>query len=333
MQLHQLRRREVITLIGGMAAWPIAAGAQQPERMRLIGVLMGYESGSGQALIATFRDGLQKLGWTEGRNARIDIRWAAPTDADSIRRFAKELVALQPDLIVSSTTRSTAALLEQTRTIPIIFPALSDPLGMGFVASFSRPGGNVTGFNVSEPTQTGKWVELLKEIAPRVAKVAMLFNPAVAPYAESYLNPFKAAASSFAVEAISAPVRDMAELDSVIAAQASQPNSGLIAMPDSFTISYRREIISLADDYRLPAVYPFRFFAEVGGLLSYGVDLVDNYRRVATYVDRVLKGEKPSELPVQAPVRFELVVNLKTAKALGIEVPAMLLGRADEVIE
>jgi len=223
-------------------------------------------------------------------------------------------------------------LLEQTRTIPIIFPALSDPLGMGFVASFSRPGGNVTGFNVSEPTQTGKWVELLKEIAPPVARIAMLFSLTSAPYAEYWLNPFKAAAASLAVEAISAPVRDMAELDSVIAAQASQPNSGLIAMPDSFTISYRREIISLADDYRLPAVYPFRF-AEVGGLLSYGVDLVDNYRRVATYVDRVLKGEKPSELPVQAPVRFELVVNLKTAKALGIEVPAMLLGRADEVIE
>jgi putative ABC transport system substrate-binding protein len=331
----QLKRRAFITLLGGAAAWPLAARAQQPARMRRIGVLMGYaESGSeGQALIAAFRDGLQKLGWTEGRNTRIDIRWAAPTDAESIRRFAKELVALQPDLIVSSTTPITAALLEQTRTIPIIFPALSDPLGSGFVASFSRPGGNVTGFNVSEPTQTGKWVELLKEIAPGVARVAMLFSLASAPYAEYWLNPFKAAAASFAVEAVSAPVRDAAELDSVIAAQARQPNSGLIAMPDSFTIGYRREIISLADHYRLPAVYPFRFFAEVGGLLSYGVDLVDNYRRVATYVDRILKGEKPSELPVQAPVKFELVINLKTAKALGIEVPAMLLGRADEVIE
>src|SRR5262252_1765392 len=308
------------TARGDHAHWRHGRVAQ-PERMRLIGVLMGYESGSGQALIAAFRDGLQKLGWTEGRNARIDIRWAAPTDADSIRRFAKELVALQPDLIVSSTTPITAALLEQTRTIPIIFPALSDPLGSGFVASFSRPGGNVTGFNVSEPTQTGKWIELLKEIAPRVDRAAMLFSLASAPYAEYWLNPFKAAAASFAVEAISAPVRDVSELDSVIAAQARQPNSGLIAMPDSFTIGYRREIISLADHYRLPAVYPFRFFAEVGGLLSYGVDLVDNYRRVATYVDRVLKGENPSELPVQAPVKFQLVVNLKTAKALGLQIP------------
>jgi putative tryptophan/tyrosine transport system substrate-binding protein len=331
-----MRRREFITLLGGAAvAWPLYARAQQPERMRRIGVLMGYaESGSsGQALIAAFRDGLQKLGWTEGRNTRIDIRWATPSDTESIQQFAKELVALQPDLIISSTTPITAALLQQTRTIPIIFPALSDPVGSGFVASFSRPGGNVTGFNVSEPTQTGKWVELLKEIAPRVARVAMLFNPASAPYAEYWLDPFKSAATSFAVEAISAPVRDGSELNSVIAAQAREPNSGLIAMPDSFTIAYRLEIISLVAHYRLPAVYPFRFFAEVGGLLSYGVDLVDNYRRVSTYVDRILKGEKPSELPVQAPVKFELVINLKTAKALGLTVPDTLLARADEVIE
>ena len=331
-----MNRRDFISLLSGAAAaWPLAVHAQQPGRMRRIGVLMGYAQGGseGHALIAAFRDGLQKLGWIEGRNTRIDIRWATPADAESIRRFAKELVALQPDLIISSTTPITAALQQQTRTIPIIFPALSDPVGSGLVGSFSRPGGNVTGFNVSEPTQTVKQVELLKEIAPRVDRVAMLFSLASAPYAEYWLNPFKAAATSFAVEAISAPVRDVSELDSVIAAQARQPNSGLIAMPDSFTIGYRREIISLADHYRLPAVYPFRFFAEVGGLLSYGVDLVDNYRRVATYVDRILKGAKPSELPVQAPVKFELVINLKTAKALGIEVPAMLLGRADEVIE
>ena len=331
-----MKRREFITLVGGAAAaWPLAARAQQPDRVRRIGVLMGYdESGSsGQALIAALREGLEKLGWIEGRNTRIDIRWATPADAESIRRFAKELVALQPDLIVSSTTPITAALLQQTRTIAIIFPALSDPVGSGFVASFSRPGGNVTGFNVSEPTQTGKQVELLKEIAPRVGRIAMLFNPATAPYIEYWLNPFKAAAARLAVEAISAPVRDGPELDSVIAAQAREPNSGLIAMPDSFTIAYRAEIISLADRYRLPAVYPFRFFAEVGGLLSYGVDLVDNYRRVATYVDRILKGEKPSELPVQAPVKFELVINLKTAKALGLAIPDKLLALADEVIE
>ena len=335
MTIHIGRREFIVTLGSAAAAWPVAARAQQGERMRRIGVLMGYDesASSGQALIAGFREGLQKLGWTEGRNTRIDIRWATPADAESIRRFAKELVALQPDLIISSTTPITAALLQQTHTIPIIFPALSDPVGSGFVASFSRPGGNVTGFNVSEPTQAGKWVELLKEIAPRVGRVAMLFNPASAPYTEYWLNPFKAAAARFAVEAISASVRDGSELDSVIAAQAREPNSGLIAMPDSFTIAYRAEIISLADRYRLPAVYPFRFFAEVGGLLSYGVDLVDNYRRVAAYVDRILKGENPSELPVQAPVKFELVINLKTAKALGLTIPDKLLALADEVIE
>jgi putative ABC transport system substrate-binding protein len=331
-----MRRREFITLVGGTAAgWPLAARAQQPDTVRRVGVLMGFVENDSQAQadMAAFRDGLQKLGWTEGRNTRIDIRWATPDDTESIRRFAKELVALQPDLIISSTTPITAALQQQTRTIPIIFPALSDPVGSGFAVSFSRPGGNITGFNVSEPTQTGKWVELLKEIAPHVARVAMLFNPTSAPYAEYWLNPFKAAAASFAMEAISAPIRDESELDSVVAAQAHEPNSGLIAMPDSFTIAYRLEIISLADHYRLPAVYPYRFFAEVGGLLSYGVDLVDNYRRVATYVDRILKGEKPSELPIQAPVKFELVINLKTARGLGLTVSPLLLARADEVIE
>src|SRR6516225_6156038 len=331
-----MRRRVFIKgIVSSATVWPLAAHAQQPERVRRIGVLMGYaESGSsGQNLMAAFRDGLQKLGWTEGRNTRIDIRWAAPDDMESIRRFAKELVALQPDLIISSTTPITAALQQQTRTIPIIFPALSDPVGSGLVASFSRPGGNITGFNVSEPTQTGKLVELLKEIVPHVARIAMLFNPASAPYAEYWLSPFKTAAASYAVEAIEAPVRDTSELETVIAAQAHEPNSGLIAMPDSFTIAYRLEIISLAARYRLPAVYPYRFFAEVGGLLSYGVDLVDNYRRVATYVDRILKGENPSELPVQAPVKFELVINLKTAKALGLTIPDKLLALADEVIE
>jgi putative ABC transport system substrate-binding protein len=303
--------------------------------MRRIGVLLGYAEGDSEVLthIAAFRDGLQNLGWTEGRNIRIDTRWAIPRDTEAVQRSAKELVALQPDLIVSNTTPTTLALLQQTRTISIVFANLSDPVGSGLVASFPRPGGNVTGFTVSEPSQSGKWVELLKEIAPRVARVAMLFNPAAAPYAEYWLNPFKAAAASFAVEPISAPVRDGPELDSVVATQAREPNSGLIAMPDSFTIAYRVEIVSLAARYHLPAVYPFRFFAEVGGLLSYGVDLADNFRRAASYVDRILKGEKPSALPVQAPVKFELVINLKAAKALGLDVSVQLQQRADEVIE
>ena len=215
-------------------------------------------------------------------------------------------------------------MLQQTRTIPIIFVNVVDPVGSGFVASFPRPGGNVTGFILMEPTMAGKWLELLKEIAPRVNRVAFLFNPATAPYAEYYLNPFKAAAASFAVEAIVAPVRDTSELESVVAAQAREPNSGLIVMPSAFMNVHRAEIISLAARYRLPAVYAFRFFAELGGLLSYGNDFLDNYRRAATYADRILKGAKPSELPVQAPVKFELVINLKTAKALGLDVPRML---------
>jgi ABC-type uncharacterized transport system substrate-binding protein len=280
-----VKRRDFITLLGGVAAaWPLAARGQQPERMRRIGVLMGLPESDSQAqgYIATFRDGLHKLGWTEGRDTRIDPRWAAPGDTQLMQRFAKELVALQPDIILSNTTPTTTALLQQTRTIPIVFVIVGDPIGSGFVASFPRPGGNVTGFNVSEPTQSGKWVELLKEVAPRVAKVAILFNPASATYAEYWLKPFKAAAAAFAVEAIAAPVRDGSELDSVFAAQARDPNSGLIAMPDSFTDANRVEITSLAARYRLPAVYPYRHFAEVGGLLSYGVDQNDNFRRRGT---------------------------------------------------
>jgi ABC-type uncharacterized transport system substrate-binding protein len=229
-----IQRRNLITLLGGAAAtWPLAARAQQAERMRRIGVLMGFavaeNDSEGQAFVAAFRDGLRKFGWTEGSNIRIDTRWATPADVESMQRFAKELVTLQPDLILTSTTPTTAALLQETRTIPIVFAAVGDPIGSGFVASFPRPGGNVTGFNVSEPTQAGKWVELLKEIAPRVARVAMLFNPASAPYAEYWLNPFKAAAASFAVEAIAAPVGNRSEFDSVFAAQAREPNGGRIA--------------------------------------------------------------------------------------------------------
>jgi putative ABC transport system substrate-binding protein len=325
-----------MTLLGGaVAAWPLVARAQQTERMRRIGVLMGYPESDpvAQAFVAAFRDGLQKFGWTAGRNTRIDTRWAEPADAETMQRFAKELVAQQPDVILSSTTPTTAALLQETRTIPIIFAIVGDPIGSGFVASFSRPGGNVTGFVVAEPTMAGKWLELLKEIAPRIARVAMLFNPATASFAEIWLNPFKTAAPSFTVEAIAAPVRETSELESVVAAQAREPNSGLIVMPDSFTTAHRVQITSLAARYRLPAVYPYRFFAALGGLLSYGIDLTDNFPRAAAYADRILKGEKASELPVQAPIRYVLTINLKTARALGLEVPPTLLARADEVIE
>ena len=329
-----MRRRKFLTLVGAAVAWPIAARAQQPDRMRRIGVLMGFAESDreGQAFVAAFREGLQKLGWAEGRNVRIDYRWTA-LDPELIERFAKELVALQPDLILTQSTPATAELLQQTRTIPIVFGLVADPIGSGFVASFPQPGGNVTGFVTMQPTMAGKWLELLKEISPRVARVAMLFNPVTAPYAEYWLNPFKAAAASFAVQAIVAPVHDTSELDSVVAAQAHEPNGGLIVMPDTFTTGHRSEITSLAARYRLPAVYPYRVFAESGGLLSYGDDLTDNFRRAASYVDRILKGEKPRELPVQAPVKFELVINLKAAKALGLDVPVHLQQRADEVIE
>ena len=330
-----MRRRQVITLLGGIASWPLVARAQQLHRVRRIGVLMGYAESDpdAQAWYAAFREGLQRLGWTEGRNTQIDTRWATSDDTESMRRSAKELVARQPDLLLSSTTPTTAALLQQTRTIPVVFAIVADPIGSGFVANFARPGGNVTGFIFTEPTMVGKWLEMLKEIAPRVTRVAMLFNPTSATYAEYWLKPFEAAAPSFAVEAIAAPVRDRSELENVIAAQAREPNSSLIAMPDSFTDAHRVEITSLAARYRLPAVYPFRFFAEVGGLLSYGVDRTDNFQRAATYVDRILKGEKPAELPVQAPIKFEFVINLKAANALGLEVPSHLQQLADEIIE
>ena len=330
-----MRRRAFLKLVGGSAvAWPLVARAQQPERMRRIGVLMGYAESDrqGQANVAAFRMGLQKLGWTEGRNVAIEYRWAA-AEADLVQQFAKELVALQPDLILTQNTPITAAVLQQTRTIPIIFANVSDPVGSGFVAGLPRPGGNVTGLIDIDASMAGKWLGLLKEVAPRVARVAFLFNPATAPFAEYYVTPFKAAAASFAVEAIAAPVRDTSELESVVAGHAREPDGGLIVMPEAFMNVHRAEVTSLAAHYRLPAVYPRRFFAEVGGLLSYGNDQSDNFRRTATYADRILNGAKPNELPVEQPTKFELVINLKTAKALGLTVPVHLQQIADEVIE
>ena len=330
-----MRRREFLKLVGGSAvAWPLVARAQQPERMRRIGVLMGYAESDrqGQANVAAFRMGLQKLGWTEGRNVAIEYRWAA-AEADLVQQFAKELVALQPDLILTQNTPITAAVLQQTRTIPIIFANVSDPVGSGFVAGLPRPGGNVTGLIDIDASMAGKWLGLLKEVAPRVARVAFLFNPATAPFAEYYVTPLKAAAASFAVKAIAAPVRDTSELESVVAGHAREPDGGLIVMPEAFMNVHRAEVTSLAAHYRLPAVYPRRFFAEVGGLLSYGNDQSDNFRRTATYADRILHGAKPNELPVEQPTKFELVINLKTAKALGLTVPVHLQQIADEVIE
>ena len=331
-----MRRREFITLLGGAAAaWPLAARAQQQGgRMQRVGVLVSLAESDpeGQGFVAAFRDGLRKLGWMEGRNIRFDYRFGA-ANVGAMEQFAKELVALQPDLILSQSTVTTALVLQETHTIPIIFTSVSDPVGAGFVASLPRPGGNVTGFTANEASLAGKWLELLREIAPRVNRVSYLYNPATAPFAEYYFNVFKAAAASVAVEAITVPVNEASELESVVAAQARAPNAGLIAMSDTFMITHRAEIISLAARYRLPAVYAFRYFTQDGRLLSYGFDQLDNFRRAAPYADRILKGIKPRDLPVQAPVKFEMTVNAKTAKALGLEVPSSFYWRADEVIE
>jgi len=331
-----MSRREFLGVFGSTAiAWPLAARAQQAERMRHIGLLMVHRETDPEfkKYLDAFREGLENLGWIEGRNIRIDTRWGALDDAQVRERSAKELLALQPDLVLTQNTPPTASMLQQTHTVPIIFVIVADPVGSGFVASLPRPGGNVTGFTVMEATTAGKWLELLKEIEPRLNRAAFLFNPATAPFAEYYLNPFKTAAASLGMEAIPAPVHDRSELESVVAAQARGPSTGLIVMPDGFLNDLRAELVLLAARYRIPAIYPWRFFPELGGLLSYGSEQRDLFRLAATYVDRILKGEKPADLPVQAPTKYELVINLKTAKALGLIVSPALLARADEVIE
>jgi putative ABC transport system substrate-binding protein len=333
-----MRRRQFITALGGAAATaalPLAGNAQHPGKLRRIGILMAYAEGDreGQSFVATFRGALAKLEWAEGRNVQIDIRWATAGDAAARQQFAKELVALNPDLILAHGTPTTATLLQETRTVPIIFLNVSDPIGSGFVASFAKPSGNATGFITMEPTLAGKWVELIKEIAPPVARCALLFNPTTAPYAHYFMNPFNVAATSIGVEPIIASVRDAAELETAIVTQGRGPNGGLIVMPDTFMTVHRAKITALAAQHGLPAVYPFRFFAANGGLVSYGNDTADNFRRAATYAHRILQGDKPTELPVQAPIKFELVINLQTAKALGLSVPPSLLVRADELIE
>ena len=330
-----MRRRNFLTLIGGAAAaWPLAAHGQQVERVRRVGVLMytAENDDEGQSGFAAFREELGKVGWTEGRNIKIEARWAA-ADLESMKRFAKELVELQPDLILTSSTPAAGAMLQQTRTIPIIFVLVADPVGSGYVASLPRPGGNVTGFTPIVGSLGGKWVELLKEIAPHLARVALLFNPPTATFIEGYLTPFKTAAASLGMEAIIAPVHDMPEVESLIITQAREPNSGLVVIPDTFTVSHRTAITSLAAHHRVPAIYWSRSFAELGGLISYGPYIVDEYRRAASYADRILKGEKPADLPVQAPTKYELVVNGKTAKALGLTIPQSLRASADDVIE
>ena len=330
-----MRRREFTSLLcGATVAWSVAAHAQQAERVRRIGVLMSSAESDpeGQSAVAAFRNELRKLGWIEGRNIEIDIRWAA-ADLESMKRFAKEFVALQPDLILTSSTPAAAAMLQQTHTIPVVFVIVADPVGSGFVASLPRPGGNATGFTPIVRSLGSKWVELLKEIAPQITRVALLFNPPTATFIEGYLDPFKAAAASVGAEAIVTPINDMPDLESLLTTETHEPSTGLVVIPDAFTIRHRAEITALAARYHVPAIYWSRSFTEIGGLISYGPYIVDEYRRAALYADRILKGSKPSELPVQAPVKFELVVNRQTAKALGLDVPPSLLTAADDVID
>jgi putative ABC transport system substrate-binding protein len=331
-----MRRREFITfLFGAAATWPPSAHAQQPERIRRIGVLMAHPESDPlfRDYVRAFRQGLLERGWSEERNIKLDFRWGALDDPTLRRRSAQELLELGPDLLLTQNTPPTASMLELTHSVPIVFVIVTDPVGSGFVKSLARPGGNATGFTIMEPTMGGKWLELLIAIAPHVTRVVFLFNPATAPYADYYLTPFKAAAGSFGLEPVTAAVHDKSEFEDIFAAQARNPKSGLVLIPDGFLNVHRDEIVRLAARYRLPAVYPWRFFAEVGGLLSYGADQRDEFRLAATYVDRILKGERPGDLPVQAPVKFELVINLRAAKGLGLDVSSHLQQLADEVIE
>src|SRR3954469_15799291 len=330
-----MRRRDFIGGLGGAAAtWPLAARAQQDERARRIGVLVASPANDAewQARVAAFKEGLAQLGWTEGRNVRIDTRWAT-TNADDLRKHAAELAASTPDVLVgASGTTTVAALLQATRTVPIVFAIVIDPVGAGFVANLARPGGNATGFTMFEYGMSGKWLELLRQIAPGITRVAVLRDPTVRG-GIGQLGAIHAVAPSLQLEASPIDVRNPAEIDRAITEFSRTPNGGLIVLPNGLAQVNRELIIGLAAPHRLPAVYPFRFFVIDGGLISYGPDDVDQLRRVAGYVDRILRGEKTGDLPVQNPTKYELVINLKTAKALGLEIPPSLLARADEVIE
>jgi putative ABC transport system substrate-binding protein len=331
-----MKRREFITLLGGAAAaWPLGAGAQQPERMRRIGILMAFDENDSRAKgwLSRFTHGLTELGWHNGGNLRLDVRWAED-NVDRMQLFAKELVSLRPDVILAFGTPVTAALQRETRTIPIVFAIVSDPVGEGFVASLARPGGNITGFHNSEASIGGKWLELLKEIAPGVTRVAMIFNPKTAPGGGKYYMPdFETAAQSVNVTAISAPVQSLAELEAVITTLGREPGGGFVAMADFFLFIHRAPMIAFAVRNNVPAVYPWREVPAAGGLLSYGPDLEDIVRRAPAYVDRILHGANPAELPVQLPTKFEIAINVKTARALGLNMPSSVLVRADEVIE
>jgi ABC-type uncharacterized transport system substrate-binding protein len=327
-----MRRREFISLLSGAAAWPIAARAQQTGGMRRIGVLMNLaaDDAEGQARLAAFLQGLQEAGWAVGRNVHIDLRWGAG-DADRFRKQAAELVALAPDAVLASSLPVVGPLLQVTRTVPIVFVQVVDPVGAGLVASLARPGGNATGFTIFEFSIAGKWVELLKEIAPGVTRAAVLRDASTSAIGQ--LGAIQSVAASFGMELTPVGLGDAAEIERAVTAFARVSNGGLIVTPVTLAIVHRDLIIALAARHKLPAVYGLRPFVTSGGLICYGPDSIDPFRRAASYVDRILKGEKPADLPVQSPTKYELVINLKTAKALGLTVPSPVLARADEVIE
>jgi putative ABC transport system substrate-binding protein len=328
-----MRRRDFIALAGGLATWPLAARAQQP--MRRLGVLanVGESDPEAQLMVSALHQALAQLGWVDGRNLRIDHRWGAGNPSRTAA-LAKELIALQPDVIVGYTTPAVIALHQATTTIPVVFVQISDPIGAGFISNLARPGGNITGFSNFEASMGGKWTEMLREMVPGVTRASLLFNPETAPYVTRYYQgPFELAAASFGIKPSAHPVRNVRELEGAIAEIGREPGGGLIVMPDSFNIVHRGRIIDQAALHGLPAIYPYVFAVREGALISYGVDQVDLFRRAADYVSRILKGDRPADLPVQAPIQFELAINLKTARALGLTVPPTLLARADEVIE
>jgi putative tryptophan/tyrosine transport system substrate-binding protein len=329
-----MRRREFITFVGGAAAaWPLPARAQQREQMRRIGVLMGRAAtdSEGQRQAAALREGLAALGWIPDQNLAIDYRWHAG-DADQAQVFARELAEVRPDVLVANTTPSLIAMRRQTDSIPIVFIGVADPEGQGFVPNLARPGGNITGFGLEEPSMGAKWVELLKELRPSVAGSAVLFNPESAPFAHTFLASIERAASSAALSVRVTHVKNDADIEEAITV-AGRQQAGLIVLPDAFLFGRRNRIVRLANQQKITGVYAYRAFAVEGGLIAYGIDRVALFRSAASYIDRVLKGAKAADLPVQHPTKFELVINVKTAKALGLEVPATLIARADEVIE
>jgi putative tryptophan/tyrosine transport system substrate-binding protein len=335
MAINIARRKFLVALGSAAFVWPLTARAQQGGRMLRVGVLMPYAESDPLAQIwfKAFVEGMQAVGWVDGRNVRLDVRWTGGVAADRVLKLAKDLVDLQPDVVFAMNTVSVKAILRASSTVPIVFTQVTDPVAQGLVKSLDQPGGSITGITIFEPEIGSKLLQLLKEIAPETARVAVIFNPDTAPYYKLYMSAIEVAAASLAMKAFEAPAHNRAEIEAVILALAREQAGGVIPIPDFFTVVHRDLIIALAARYRLPATYGFRFFAEDGGLVSYGVDLSDMQRRAAIYVDRILKGAKPADLPVQLPTKFELVINLATAKTLGLDVPQSLLSRADEVIE